>query len=346
MQETSKPIKFKIKRIQPGDILQGTIIKKKKGEVFVDLSPYGVGRLYGVEYLKAKKILGDFKEGNEVSVKIIGLDDGYGNFEIELQDTKFNNIWNRLKDIFERKESLELEIKEANSGGLIVEIENIKGFVPVSQLSPENYPRVENNDKKHILNHLKSFVGQKMKLRIITLDSNAGKLILSERAAKIEEYQKVLQNFKEGDIIEVRILGLSNFGIFVRANENPPIDGLIHISEIPDYMKNLEENFKKDDFIKAQIIKIEKDRVNLSLRYLLDQIWIDFANKYKTNDNVRGKIIHKDSNILAIAEIIENPKIKGLILENVDDLEIDKEYYFVISELDPKEKKLILKIAN
>jgi len=344
MQETNKIIKFnKIKRIQIGDVLQGIIIKQKKGELFVDLSPYGVGRLYGIEYLKAKKIIKDLKEGKEVTVKIIGLDDGNGNFEIEIQDTKFNNKWGKLKEIFEKKENIELEIKDVNSGGLIVEIENIKGFVPVSQLSPENYPRVENNDKKKILNHLKTFVGKNMTLKIITLDPNSGKIILSERAAKIEEYQKVLKNLEVGGIIEVRVLGLSNFGIFVRVSENPTIDGLIHISEIPDNLKNLEENFKKGDIIKAQVLKIEKDRVNLGLRYLIDQMWFEFSEKYKPNDNLTGKIIHKDSNILAIAEIVSNPEIKGIILEDVDDLEINKEYTLTILELDPKEKKLVLK---
>lgn len=330
---------LKMKKLEPGVIISGKIIKKRAREVFVDLSPYSLGRLYGIHYLRNKNLIDKLNEGNEVVIKIISLDDGYGNFEIELQDTYFINNWQKIKELINNKEILELEVKEANKGGLIVEIEKIKGFVPVSQLIPEHYPRVDENNKKQILEHLNNFVGTKLKLRIINFDPSNGKLILSEKAARIDEYQKILSQFKIGELIDVEILGISSFGIFVKVNNDPQIDGLIHITEIPEKYKNFEESFQKGKIIKARIIKIENDRVNLSL---LEDPWIKFTNEHQVGDIIEGVVLEKNDDIFAV---IETKGIKGILLDNLEKVNQGEKYQFKINKFEPNEKKLILDLV-
>lgn len=331
-----------IKNINIGDIYRGVVIKKKARDIYIEIPFVGVGRVYGIEYIKAKNIIQKIEEGSEVVVKIIGLDDGYGNFELELQDIEAISIWIKAKEIMQNKEVLDLEVKEANKGGLIVDFYGIKGFVPVSQLAPENYPRVGENNKQEILKHLSNFVGKKMKLTIISVDPSSQKLILSERSAKIEEFQKILSNYKVGQLIEVEVLGTSKFGVFVRVHYNPHIDGLIHITEIPERLRNLEENFKKGDKIKAKIIKIEEDRVALTLKGLEEDPWIEFVEKYKVGDKVKGFLVSKEE----FYALVDIERVPGIVLENYENLDPKKEYDFIIEQLEPSSKKLILKLAE
>jgi small subunit ribosomal protein S1 len=332
------------KKIEIGSIINGRIIRKKPKEVFVDLSPYGLGRVYGIFYLRSKDLIDKLNENDEVAVKIVGLDDGYGNLEVELQNTHQLTHWQKIKELMTNNTILELEVKEINRGGLIVELENIKGFVPLSQLAPENYPRINESDKKQIMEHLNKFLGTKLKLKIISIDPSTNKLILSEKATKLEEYKKVLSQFKIGDLIDVDILSISPFGLFVRVYKEPQIDGLIHITEIPDKFKNLEELFKIGQTIKAQIIKIENDRVNLSLKNLADDQWLKFINEYQEGDLIEGLVVEKNNR--NIYSIIDINGIKGFLLNNLDKVEVNKNYQFKISKLEPQNRTLILELIQ
>jgi small subunit ribosomal protein S1 len=340
--EKSIPIKGKIRNVNIGDIMNGFVIKKRAREIYVELPYLGVGRVYGIEYMKAKNLISKIKEGDEVVVKIIGFDDGYGNFELELQDIEYISTWLKAKEAMNERKILELEVIEINKGGLIVDFNGLRGFVPLSQLTPEHYPRIGEFDKKKIAEHLQQFLGKKLKLRIINVDPASQKLILSEKAAYLEEYQKVLSQFKVGELKEVEVLGTSKFGIFVRFHNNPHIDGLIHINEIPEKYKNLEEVFKKGDKIIAKIIKIEADRVNLSLKDLTEDPWVSLSKKYKVGDVVKGKV----SEISEFFAVVDIEGVKGVVLEDFENLEKDKEYTFAIDQLDPDNKKLILTIKK
>lgn len=337
------PTNLKLKKIKPldvGSLLEGRVISKKSQELYVDLSPYGVGRLYGIYYLQNKDLAQKLKVGDLIGVKIVGLDDGQGNYEIVLQEVSEIDRWQKILEYYQNRTILELEVKEANRGGLILELEGIKGFLPVSQLSPEYYPRVEGNNKNLILEHLKKFVGQKIKCRIESADPNTNKLVFSEKAAKEEIYQKILSELIVGEIMEVQVVGLSSFGLFVRFHFDPPMDGLIHISEIPEEKAdNLEKHFKVGDILKAKLIQIKQDKVVFSLTDLEPDPWVEFSHKFKEGDQIEG-ILKEKNNIFGVVEI---GKVKGLVFEKLEDLEVGKNYPFVIEQLKTKDKSLILK---
>jgi small subunit ribosomal protein S1 len=341
-QKTKNSLRLKLKPLEVGSILEGKVINKKRGELFVDLSPYGTGRLYGVLYLQSKDLAQKLNPGDTVGVKIVNLDDGNGNYEILLQELSAIDKWQKILDYYQKGEVLELEIKDANRGGWITDVEGVQGFIPVSQLSPEYYPRVDTNNKNLIYEHLKQFVGQKIKCKIFSVDPKTNKLVLSEKIAKEEVYKEVLSKLIIGDIMETKVVGLSSFGIFVRFNENPPMDGLIHISEIPKEKSDLTKNFKIGDIITAKLIQIKQDKVSFSILNLEPDPWVSFIKKYQEGDKISGVLKEKND----IFGIVDLNDVQGLIFENLNKLEIGKEYNFTIDKLQHKEKNLILKLSN
>lgn len=334
----------KTKPLEIGSIMEGKVIAKRRQEIYVDLSPYGTGRLYGSFYLQSKSLAQKLKPNDIVGVKIVGLDDGYGNYEIILQEITEIDKWQKILDYFKQQTVLEVEIKDANRGGWLTEVEGVSAFIPVSQLSPEYYPRINDNNKNLILEHLKKFVGQKIKCRIASADPKTNKLILSERLTKEDIYQEILTNkLVIGDIFTVKVVGLSPFGLFVRFNEDPPMDGLIHTSEIPpEQAENLEKNFKIGDELKVKLIQINNDKVSFSLRDTQPDPWVVFSQKFKEGDQVEG-ILKEKNDIFGVVSV---DNVQGLVFENFSNLEVDKKYKFVIETLKLKEKSLILKVVN
>jgi small subunit ribosomal protein S1 len=250
-----------------GEIIEGEIIEKRVGAVYVDLGIFGVGKIYGAEYINNRNLIKNFNIGEKIKVKVIGMDED-GFLELSLSGVRNLIGWNKVKEAFEKREILELEVKDANNGGLIVDFFSIKGFVPVSQLMPEYYPRVGENEKNKIVQRLKNLVGKTFRFRIIDYDPEKEKLILSQKAAEEETIQNYLLQFKPGQIVEGKITGISRFGIFFRIKETP-IEGLIHISEIPAEKK---EKLEVGMETKAKILRIENDRIFFSLKFEENQL--------------------------------------------------------------------------
>jgi ribosomal protein S1 len=332
-----------LKTISLGALVNGTVLKKGRGELYIDLKNLGLCRIYGQEYSQSKQLISKLNQGDEVVVKITGFDDGYGNYECSLQNIEEINQWQKIKNFLKNKKIIEAKIIDANKGGLITEIEGIKAFIPVSQLAPEHYPRISNSNKNLILNHLKSFIGQSFQLRLISADPGSQKLILSERLAREEIYKQVLSNYTIGQIVDVQVVGLGSFGIFVRFHENPPLDGLIHLKEIPQEDQDLESKFKVGDRLKAKIVKLEGDRANFSLKDLNEDPWIAFSRSHRIGESVSGRVIQKNDDVFATIEI---EGIRGVTFEQLAALTEGEEYIFKIESIEPKEHKLIVNLAT
>ncbi|HRZ30003.1 MAG TPA: S1 RNA-binding domain-containing protein [Candidatus Paceibacterota bacterium] len=160
-------------------------------------------------------------------------------------------------------------MKEVNRGGLIADYMGIKGFLPVSQLTPEHYPLVDGGDKEEILARLRSFVNTEIPVKILDLDKESAKLIFSEREVLNEEHkQKLAAQYQIGDVVDAEITKVVDFGLFVKFGE-PSIDGLIHISEV-DYklIPDLKAVYKEGDVVKAKIESITNGRIALSIKAL------------------------------------------------------------------------------
>lgn len=255
-----------------GDIVQGKIIAKEKGSVFLDLGFIGTGIIYGKEFYDAQDILKKMNPNDEISAKLINLENEEGYRELSIIDASKEAVWRELANLKQEEKILEVKIKKALKNGLAVEVKGILGFLPLSQLKPEHYSAEK--DKDNIIQNLQKFISETFKVKILDLDPKKERLILSEKTAEIKKKVKeqeikkekeTLKRYKIGDIIQGKITGITNFGAFVNFGEN--IEGLLYSSEISEKEKP-EETLKLDQEIKAKIIKIENDQIYLSIKQL------------------------------------------------------------------------------
>ncbi len=233
------------KPAQIGKITEGKIIGKARSAVFLDLGPIGTGIIYGKEFQQARDEIKKLKMGTALLVKITDLENEEGYIELSLNQASNELVWEKLKKIKEKDETLKIKVSGANKGGLLAEVFGIVAFLPVSQLLPENYPRVEKGDASKIVKELQNFVGKEMEVKVFDLNPKEEKLILSEKAKEDEKIKEILKNYQIGDDIEGEISGITNFGVFIKFparysskkepadNENKEnLEGLIHISEL------------------------------------------------------------------------------------------------------------------
>jgi len=248
-----------------GDIVEGKIIARETNSLFLDLGIAGIGIIYGREFNEAKDVLKDLKIGDKVIAKITDLENENGYRELSIKEAVKESAWDELIKIKEREETLEALITNANKGGLLASIMEIPAFLPASQLSEENYPKIEKGLNKEIVKELQKLIGKKLKVKIFDLDLRGEKIILSEKLAKTEKMKEVLEKYKVGEEVEGEITGITNFGAFFKfGKEN--LEGLIHISEISkEPVKDVTKFLKIEQKIKAKIIEIIDERIYLSL---------------------------------------------------------------------------------
>ncbi|MFA5392530.1 MAG: S1 RNA-binding domain-containing protein [Candidatus Paceibacterota bacterium] len=252
--------------------MEGSILEKKGKSLFIDLSPYGTGVIRGSHFLEAKDYIKNLQIQDKVTVKILDWNNEEGFIEISLKNLSQEKSWNTIKELKEKNITVPLLITEVNVGGLLGKIDNIKGFLPVSQLSSEHYPKVEGGSKTKILEKLKEFVGKELLVKIFDTNTSTNKLIFSEKLVELDQLKKIADKYKVGDIVKVKITKIVSFGAFVKVDDTP-VDGLIHISEISHKpVTDLNKELKEDEIKEAKIISIEDGKISLSLKALKPEI--------------------------------------------------------------------------
>jgi len=338
--------------LKVGDLIEGWVLKKEPKSLFLDLGKYGTGIVYGVEFINAKNIIKELDLGNSVKAKIVDLDNESGYIELSLVEASKHKAWEELKDLKEQDEPVKIKVSGFNSGGLMVEMNGLMAFLPVSQLSNEHYPRVEDGNKNKIAEELKKIVGQELMVKIIDFNPRTGKLIISEREV-IDKPSKVsLEQYQSGQVIDGIISGVADFGAFVKFVDNPAVEGLIHISELDHRLiGNPKEIVKVDDAVKAKIIDIKNGKIFLSLKALKPNPWDVVEEKYKSDQEVMGTVskftpfgafINLDNEIHGLIHVSEF----GSVEEMRKQLEVGNAYKFVIGLIKPQEKRLILKLVK
>lgn len=329
-----------------GELVEGPVISIDKSKIFIDIPPFGTGIIYGREFLNASDILRKVNIGDLIAAKVVDEENKDGYTELSLKEARQALLWSEAEEAVQSKAILEIMVKEANKGGLIMEWQGITGFLPASQLKTEHYPRVEDGDKEKILDELKQLVGQKLSVSIITADAKEEKLIFSEKEPEKKEKEKIIDHYGVGDIIDGEVTGSVDFGVFVKLEEG--VEGLVHISEIDwGLVEDPRSFFDVGEKVKVQIIEIKDGKISLSIKALKKNPWDTAAEKYKKEDKVSGVII-KYNKHGALASIEEG--VAGLIhisefgTEEAlrEALELGKSYEFKISLFEPKEQRMTL----
>jgi len=331
------------------DVVEGPVIAVGRARVFVDLHPYGTGIIYGREYLSARETLKNVNLGDIVTAKVVGTDNTDGYIELSLREARQALIWNEAEIAMQKKISFELQITDANKGGLIIAWNGIQGFLPASQLSPAHYPRVEDGDKDKIFAELKKMAGQKIEVMIITANPKEQKLIFSEKGAGTSERSSLVEKYHVGDVFQGTVTGATEFGVFVKLEEG--LEGLVHISEMDwALVDNPKARYKIGEQVKVKVIEIKEGKVSLSIKALLEDPWTAAGAKYKKDQKVDAVVI-KYNKHGALASVEEG--VAGLVhiseFANETDLraklELGKVYPFIITFFEPKERRMTLKPA-
>jgi len=333
-----------------GSMIEGTVISLEKNSVFVDLPPFGTGIIFGKEYITVRDVLKNTNIGDKIIAKIVELENEDGYVELSLKEARQAIVWGEAEEALNTKKILELPVKEANKGGLIIEWQGIQGFLPASQLKAEHYPRVTDGNKDRILEELRKLVGQNLPVAIIGVMPKEGKLIFSEKNIDQAEKTEIVEKYSVGDEFEGEVTSAVDFGVFVKIEEE--LEGLIHISEISwSLVEDPKKMFKAGDKVKVKVIEIEKGKISLSIKALTQNPWEKASKKYKKGDDVSGVII-KFNKHGALASIEEG--VAGLVhmseFENEEKLrealELGKSYNFKINIFEPDAQKMILSFVS
>ncbi|MEI7682936.1 MAG: S1 RNA-binding domain-containing protein [Candidatus Saccharibacteria bacterium] len=275
---------YEVQQIKTGDVIEATVTSVKKHEVWVDLGANGLGVIMRREVGFGQKL----EEGKPVTVSVIDpeLDEGYA--LLSMRRAAKDRGWDELQRVFEDGETIEVVAYDANRGGLLVELEGIRGFLPVSQLSAGHYPRVSGADKDEILQKLNGLSGKPLRVRILDISRKENKLIFSEKEALKDDMQARFSELKVGDSVKGIVTGVIDFGAFVNVDG---IEGLIHISEISwERVENPRQYLKVGDDVEAKIISIDKDRLSLSLKQMQQDPWLQEVKAFSKGDVVEGKV--------------------------------------------------------
>lgn len=272
-----------------GDVVKGVVLTVSKTEIRVDIPGYKTGVVRGPELYNESSEFGGLKLGEEVEATVIDVENENGDLELSFRFAGHRKAWDNIAALRVSGEPLKVTIVEANKGGLMARVGNLPGFLPVSQLAPEHYPRVAGGEKQKILEKLKSFIGQELTVRVFDASERDEKLILSEKAVWEESQKNVLAKYKIGDLVEGEVTAVTDFGAFVKFDS---LEGLVHISEIAwqriDHPRDL---VKIGDTVKAEIIGLQGSKIFLSMKKLVADPWKSVVERYKVGTTVRGKIL-------------------------------------------------------
>jgi small subunit ribosomal protein S1 len=335
---------FKIPQV--GDTVLGKILSASKAEVRLDIGGFMTGVVRGRELYFEASEFSKLKSGEEIEATVIDAENENGELELSFRYAGQEKTWQTIMEAYEKKQPIKVKISAANRGGLLVMYTQIPAFLPVSQLSPENYPRVAGGDKTKILEKLKSLVGQEIEVKIITLDRKEEKLVVSEKDAWQEKQKDFISQYKVGDTVEGRIIAVTGFGVFVNFGGN--LEGLIHISELAwQRIEDPSEIYKVGDLISAQIINIEGAKIFLSAKKLLADPWSEVAKRYEVGQTVTGSIlkvnpfglfVELDSDIHGLAHVSQLGLITGQKIEDM--FKSGDKMEFEIISLDINEHRL------
>lgn len=335
-----------------GDVIKGKVISVEKGQVHLDIEGMTTGVVRGRELFVESREYANLKVGDTVEATVIELENENNEMELSFRMAGFQKAWDNMKKWMKEGLTLKGRVVAANKGGLMMQVEALQAFMPVSQLNPDHYPRVAGGDKNRILEKLREIVNHELEVKVIDVDEKEEKLIVSERAVWEDAQKAVLESYKVGDTVSGEVSALTSFGAFMKFGEG--LEGLIHISEIAwqriDHPKDL---LKIGDKVKAQIIQLDHSKIYLSIKRLIEDPWKTVRDRYKEGDKVMGKVIKiepfglmvsldKDIHGLAhISELSDDP------IANIHDkFKVGQEVEFEVMSLEPSEHRLGLKVAG
>ena len=325
-QTASRPMGFK--RNQQ---VEGTIVSITNQEVLIDIKAKSEGILSGRELDVAKDFLKSYNIGDKITVTVIQPENEQGQAVLSLKASSGEKRWDYFKEKMDLEETVEVKGIELNKGGLIVECEGMRGFVPSSQFSAPH------------LGKITELIGKVFSVKVIEVDRRSNRLVFSEKHIHTEDSQKALEKLSPGEKYEGIVSSVLPFGVFVNING---AEGLVHVSEISwEKVNNPADLYKQGDSVSVQALSVDpsQGKLNLSIKQLLPNPWQELADKYKIGDQIEG-IITKKSNYGVFVRL--DDKVEGLIhsskVTNPEDFREGQKIKCVIESFNPEAKRIAL----
>jgi small subunit ribosomal protein S1 len=289
-----------IKTFSRGDIVEGEVVDVRDGFLVVDIGFKSEGIVAGKELKSEIVDWRELKVGDKVMVYVVKPEDEEGQLVLSIRRTQQATAWLNLEKAKEENKIVESVVVESNNGGLIVEIgKDIRGFIPTSQLDASRVyssgvRQVGKDISSKVQKKLSSLIGEKISTRIIELDREKNRIILSEKmvtqARDLEQREKSLNKVKEGDTLEGTVSGITPFGVFVNAEG---LEGLVHLSELSwDKVEDIGSLYSVGTKVNVMVIGVSDGgkRVAYSIKRLQKDPWAEAISKYKVGDIVEGEI--------------------------------------------------------
>jgi small subunit ribosomal protein S1 len=336
-----------IQQLKTGDVIEGVVTSVRKNEVWIDLGANGVGVVMRREIGHGQQL----EEGQQIVVSVVDPEMDEGHALLSMRRAAKDRGWDELQKAFDNQEILEISPYDANRGGLLVELEGIRGFLPVSQLAAGHYPRVSGADKDEILQKLNALTSKTLRVRILDISRKDNKLIFSEKEAVKDDMAQRFSKLKPGDVVEGVVTGVIDFGAFVNVDG---IEGLIHISEISwERVEDPRNYVKNGQTIQAKIIAIDKDRLSLSLKQMQEDPWLHEVKAFKKGDVVEGKVtritpfgafVQLSPSVEALVHVSEMSDDEGADPEKI--FQLNEKKKFKVLEIDTEGRKIALSLKD
>ncbi|MEI6462871.1 MAG: S1 RNA-binding domain-containing protein [bacterium] len=288
------------KIFKKGSLVKGSVVSVTKGQVLVDIGARAEGVVSGKEIFLEGEKRELPKVGDEILVYVRDSGEESGVPKLSIRKTGNARKWHELDEALAKDKSLQVEVIEANTGGVIVSVGGgLRGFIPTSQLDNARIydnltSDVRQGNSTEVQQKLATLVGQKIEVKIIEIDKPKNRIIFSEKLVKskadVEQRAQTLKTVKVGDSLSGTVTGIAPFGLFVSAEG---LEGLVHLSEISwDKVNNPGDFYRVNDKVKVQIIGLEDNgkRVAYSIKRMLKDPWDEIIKNYKVGQRVKGSV--------------------------------------------------------
>ncbi|HEY3289595.1 MAG TPA: S1 RNA-binding domain-containing protein [Anaerolineae bacterium] len=341
-------------------LVAGHIASVNDREILIDLGAKSEGIVSGKELEALPR---DFRQtleiGQEVYAYVVTPEDRNGNVVLSLARAINERDWRSAEELFQKQDAMESHIAGFNKGGVIVKIGRLRGFVPASQLSLA-HQRMMGDESQPPEQRYQKLVGQKTYVKVIEIDRERNRLILSERAASKEaraaQKDKLLSEITIGETVEGEVSSVKDFGVFVDLGG---ADGMIHLSELSyQRVKHPSEIVKEGDHVQVRVISVDRDsgRIGLSLKALQTDPWVDLDKRYRPGQLVEAEIIKLHPKHGAFARLKDDEAIEGLVpISELSDKmianprEVLKEGQIVtlrVMRVEPEQKRIALSLKR